>query len=143
MATASGWQRCQPCRQCRRGGAEYDRAGDRGVAVIRVDRVVRDADATGTAHRFSQQSTDRPRGTWSWSGAAAPVSAVPDPTTERGRAGTATVQARRSAWEWAEANRAADGSLPSGKAIAARFGRQERWGRLVKRDGMAGQFSPG
>jgi hypothetical protein len=37
------------------------------------------------------------------------------------------------AWEWAVANRSADGVLPSGKAIAAQFGRRERWGRLVKR----------
>src|SRR5215472_11729429 len=35
---------------------------------------------------------------------------------------------RRQAWEWATANRAADGSLPSGKVIADRYGRHERWG---------------
>lgn len=39
---------------------------------------------------------------------------------------------RRQAWIWAVANRAADGSLPSGKVIADRYGRHERWGRLVK-----------
>ena len=41
---------------------------------------------------------------------------------------------RRRAWEWALANRGEDGALPSGKAIADRFGRHERWGRLVKRE---------
>jgi hypothetical protein len=44
---------------------------------------------------------------------------------------------QREAWQWALANRAADGSLPSGKDIALRFGRHERWGRLVKRSGIA------
>jgi hypothetical protein len=36
------------------------------------------------------------------------------------------------------ANRAADGSLPTGKVIASQFGRHERWGRLIKRAGQAG-----
>lgn len=36
------------------------------------------------------------------------------------------------AWQWARANRASDGSLPSGKAVARQCGRHERWGRLVK-----------
>jgi hypothetical protein len=45
------------------------------------------------------------------------------------------------AWQWALANRAGDGSLPSGKAIAHQYGRQERWGRLVKQAGMAGAFA--
>ena len=40
------------------------------------------------------------------------------------------------AWEWAMANRSDDGVLPSGKAIAEQFGRHERWGRLVKQEGV-------
>ncbi len=48
---------------------------------------------------------------------------------------------QQRAWHWAMAHRGADGSLPSGKQIAIEFGRQERWGRLVKRAGMQGQFS--
>jgi hypothetical protein len=48
---------------------------------------------------------------------------------------------RRQAWEWATANRAADGSLPSGKGIADRYGRHERWGRLVKSAGTGGEFT--
>ena len=42
---------------------------------------------------------------------------------------------RQDALAWAMANRGEDGRLPSGKAIADRFGRQERWGRLVKQYG--------
>jgi hypothetical protein len=48
---------------------------------------------------------------------------------------------QRQAWQWALAHRAADGSLPSGREIAGRYGRHERWGRLVKRAGVAGQFT--
>lgn len=49
---------------------------------------------------------------------------------------------RQRAWDWALANRAADGSLPSGSAIARAHGRKERWGRQVKSAGQAGVFSP-
>jgi uncharacterized protein DUF2637 len=47
---------------------------------------------------------------------------------------------QREAWKWAQANRASDGSLPSGREIARQFGRHERWGRLVKRSGCTGEF---
>jgi len=46
------------------------------------------------------------------------------------------------AWQWAVANRAADGSLPSGRDIGREHGRHERWGRLVRRSGMAGELDP-
>jgi hypothetical protein len=36
---------------------------------------------------------------------------------------------------------AGDGSLPSGKQIADRYGRHERWGRLVKHAGTVGKLS--
>lgn len=39
------------------------------------------------------------------------------------------------------ASRAADGSLPGGKMIADRYGRHERWGRLVKSAGIAGDLA--
>lgn len=52
------------------------------------------------------------------------------------------VDLQRRAWQWALANRAPDDSLPSGCAIAAAHGRQERWGRLVKKAGQAGAFGP-
>jgi hypothetical protein len=47
---------------------------------------------------------------------------------------------QRRAWQWADANRGGDGSLPSGRAIADQFNRHERWGRLVKRSGHAGEL---
>jgi hypothetical protein len=50
---------------------------------------------------------------------------------------------RRQAWQWALANRAGDGSLPSGREIASQYGRHERWGRLVKRSGAAGELAIG
>jgi hypothetical protein len=46
------------------------------------------------------------------------------------------------AWHWALANRTPAGKLPSGKAIAERFGRRERWGRLVKQAGLTGRLDP-
>ena len=44
------------------------------------------------------------------------------------------------AWKWAQDNRAEDGSLPSGGEIARQYGRHERWGRQVKRSGLAGEL---
>lgn len=47
---------------------------------------------------------------------------------------------RRSAWRWAQANREQDGRLPSGRAIAQAFDRSPRWGRLIKKAGLAGDL---
>ena len=44
------------------------------------------------------------------------------------------------AWQWALANQANNGSLPSGKDIGREPGRHARWGRLVKRAGLAGEL---
>jgi len=44
------------------------------------------------------------------------------------------------AWQWALANPSGNGSLPSGKDIGREYGRHERWGRLVKRAGLAGEL---
>jgi hypothetical protein len=52
----------------------------------------------------------------------------------------ASAELQWQAWQWALANRAEDGTLPSGGAIARAHGRQERWGRLVKNAGQAGTF---
>jgi hypothetical protein len=60
-----------------------------------------------------------------------------------GGSGGPTGRGRESqvlAWQWAVANRSDDGSLPSGRDIGREYGRQERWGRLVKRSGLAGQL---
>lgn len=43
----------------------------------------------------------------------------------------------------AQANRTDDGSLPSGRLIAQNCGRHDRWGRLVKHAGLAGEFATG
>jgi hypothetical protein len=48
---------------------------------------------------------------------------------------------QRQAWQWALANRTVDGVLPTGTEIARQYGRHERWGRLVKCSGMAGEFA--
>jgi hypothetical protein len=77
--------------------------------------------------------------------------AMPDPQRPSpGAAGTAQAgradahrDLQRQAWRWALAHRAADGSLPSGRVIAHHYGRHERWGRLVKRAGAAGEFNTG
>ena len=83
---------------------------------------------------------------------ATPAKPIPESTAElrlvrppelgkvsRDRAGA---DLQRRAWQWALAHRASDGSLPSGSAVAAAHGRQERWGRMVKKAGQAGTFGP-
>ena len=40
------------------------------------------------------------------------------------------------AWRWALERQRETGELPSGREIAAHFGRKERWGRLVKQQGQ-------
>jgi hypothetical protein len=62
---------------------------------------------------------------------------------ERRAGGVAGRDLQRQAWLWAQANRAGDGSLPSGREIAHRYGRHERWGRQIKRAGAAGQLPDG
>jgi hypothetical protein len=60
-----------------------------------------------------------------------------------GGQGSAGRDLRRQAWEWALANRAGDGSLPSGREIGRQYGRHERWGRLVKRSGAGRELATG
>ncbi|MEV0199818.1 DUF2637 domain-containing protein [Nonomuraea sp. NPDC050691] len=48
---------------------------------------------------------------------------------------------QREAWQWARAIQTHKGQWPSGKAIAQNVGRSPRWGRLVKRAGLAGEYS--
>jgi hypothetical protein len=66
-----------------------------------------------------------------------------DPTRDRAVAaghGAVERETLLDAWRWAQDNRADDGSLPTGRAIARRYGRHERWGRLVKRSGLTGEL---
>ncbi|QBI56167.1 DUF2637 domain-containing protein [Streptomonospora litoralis] len=44
------------------------------------------------------------------------------------------------AWHWALDNRREDGSLPTGREIAAHFDHKDRWGRLIKQWGQQGRF---
>ena len=65
-------------------------------------------------------------------------SVVPRPKSGDGTAPPRELQ--RQAWRWALANRAGDGTLPAGTEIAHQYGRRERWGRLVKSAGLAGEL---
>ncbi|MGP4102533.1 DUF2637 domain-containing protein [Nonomuraea sp. KM90] len=47
---------------------------------------------------------------------------------------------QRMAWHWAKCVAGEDGSLPTGQVIARQFERSPRWGRLVKKAGMAGEL---
>jgi hypothetical protein len=57
------------------------------------------------------------------------------------QAGGVGRELQQQAWQWALAHRASEGSLPSGRQIADQYGRHERWGRIVKRSGIAGEFN--
>jgi len=88
-----------------------------------------------------------PQSTSETKGQKTPTPCVPDASTvtdlqvvqDRGTEATAEpalspFQAR--AWQWALERQQETGGLPSGKEIAAHFGRKERWGRLVKQHGQ-------
>jgi hypothetical protein len=62
-----------------------------------------------------------------------------EPTQKNLRPADGSLQ--HDALMWAVANRGDDGALPRGKVIAERFGRHERWGRLVKQRGDLGQVT--
>jgi len=126
MVVAGGRRQREPGRERHGSGADSDRPGDRRQAVLRPDRLVRVRRAAATAHRPETP----PRG---------PRQAGAGPARSERNQRPAGRDLRRQAWRWAEANRGADGSLPSGKAIGAQFARHERWGRLIKRMGVAGE----
>jgi hypothetical protein len=60
-----------------------------------------------------------------------------------GGKGGASRDLRWQAWQWALAHRTEDGALPSGREIARQYDRHERWDRLVKRSGVAGELASG
>jgi hypothetical protein len=76
------------------------------------------------------------------SASTAELRLVRPPQLGQGNRNRAGADLQRRAWQWALAHRASGGSLPSGAAIAAAHGRQERWGRLVKKAGQAGALGP-
>jgi Protein of unknown function (DUF2637) len=59
----------------------------------------------------------------------------------RGGRAAAIRNLQQQAWQWALTNQASNGVLPTGKDIADHFDRHERWGRLVKNAGLAGELS--
>ncbi|WP_245930290.1 DUF2637 domain-containing protein [Allonocardiopsis opalescens] len=62
-------------------------------------------------------------------------------STESDRVGAVEVpRVQLEAWRWALDNRRPDGTLPTGKEIAAHFDHQPRWGRLIKQWGHQGRF---
>jgi hypothetical protein len=70
-------------------------------------------------------------------GVSAPVAKIGAGTAKRMSAGR---DVRLAAWQWAQENRSEDGSLPSGRDIGSQYARHERWGRMVKRSGLADEL---
>jgi hypothetical protein len=100
---------------------------------ILMRQVRRAAEASSSAQRSRPALSPA---TTAVAGTAAGSRSCERPTPQRAAAG----QVQLNAWRWAQDNRAGDGSLPSGKDIARQYGRHERWGRLVKRAGLAGEL---
>lgn len=67
------------------------------------------------------------------------LNSVPGPESARLPAGRRELQ--RQAWQWALARQASDGAIPTGSEIVRQPGRHERWGRLVKSAGLAGELA--
>jgi hypothetical protein len=99
-------------------------------------RQVRRVAEVGTFRRRSGEARGQP----------ASVSPAGRPGVPRPRAGERSAgrdrEAQVAVWQWALANRSGNGSLPSGRDIGSQHGRHERWGRLVKRSGLAGELEP-
>ncbi len=147
VGTPRRWQRSELGGQCRRRRAHLDRPGDRGVAQLRVNgfdelltRRLRRS-AAGDAAPAEQSGEPKPCHRIGVNRRVSGATAV-GTRTRPGRSGRRGPgrHLRQQAWQWAMANRAPDGSIPSGREIANQFGHQERWGKLVKLAGAAGDF---
>jgi len=117
--------------------------------IAAYELLMRQVRRSAAASGYEQHAKPRPRGS-PGQGRVADVQGVrQDPTGPRRRGGGHGGRAgegrdlQSQAWQSALANRAGDGSLPSGREIARQYGRHERWGRLVKRAGAAGNLVPG
>jgi hypothetical protein len=141
VGVAGGWQYSKPCCKRRSRTADHDGPGDRRVAVVLTDRRIRAADAPGPPCggdcHFQARAETVSRAGARHGRAAERTTASGTAASKRGPAGR---DVRLDAWQWAQDNRADDGSLPTGRDIANRYGRHERWGRLVKRSGVAGEL---
>ena len=141
VGAARGGKCREPSRQCRGGRAIADWARDRGVAVVRPYRVVGTADSSGTPERPCRRQPDPCEfGDRKGSATDLAVRAAVSPAGSRDGSELRR-EVQRHAWRWALANRASDGTLPAGSEIARQYGRGERWGRLVKRAGLEGEFA--
>ena len=99
-------------------------------------RQVRRAAEAGASRRRSGGVRSRPAGALSAGRPGVAQRDAGERPAGRGR------EAQVLAWQWALANRSGDGSLPSGRDIGGQHGRHERWGRLVKLSGLAGEPDP-
>jgi Protein of unknown function (DUF2637) len=99
-------------------------------------RQVRRTAEAGTSRQRSAEVRGRPAGASSAGRPSASRHTAGERPGGRGR------EVQVVAWQWALANRCGDGSLPSGRDIGGQYGRHERWGRLVKRSGLAGELEP-
>ncbi len=149
VGAAGGGQRSEPGGQCRRRAADGYRPGDRRVAVVRPDCVLRAAHAPSTPRCGSRLLQGAVKAVTRLGGEPGDDRCLELATTSRpGRRGATSQRSaagrevRQDAWRWALDNRAEDGSLPPGSEIARQSGRHERWGRMVKRSGLAGQLDP-
>src|SRR5699024_5710485 len=129
------------CARISQGGTSVPRSGHYELLMRELrtsEQRVRTAPAT---------DEQVPQSTSETKGQKTPTPCVPDASTvtdlqvvqDRGTEATAEpalspFQAR--AWQWALERQQETGGLPSGKEIAAHFGRKERWGRLVKQHGQ-------
>jgi Protein of unknown function (DUF2637) len=97
-------------------------------------RQVRNAAETATF----RTRRGRPPGRSVSAAAAIADGAVSTRKAEPARGRAVGKEVRLEAWRWAQNNRREDGSLPAGRDIGTRYSRHERWGRMVKRSGLAG-----
>lgn len=67
------------------------------------------------------------------------LNSAPGPDSTARSVGRRELQ--RQAWQWALAQQASQGTLPAGSEIGRQHGRHERWGRLVKSAGLAGELA--
>ena len=117
-------------RSC--GRADSDRARDRGVAIVRAYRVMGALTRQIRCSVAADGQEDSAASLIERDAVARQISG-----DESAPLGDLQCQA----WRWAVANRRSDGALPAGSEIARQYGRHERWGRLVKSAGLAGDFA--
>jgi hypothetical protein len=120
-----------------------DGLSDRGLAVVRADGSVRAADAPGCAAAWplAVAAAHQP-GLRPVRRRAAGYLARHSAARCWGRAGWARPASPGPGMAVGAGQETGDGSLPSGRDIGREYGRHERWGRMVKRSGLAGELDP-